>query len=1191
MTRFGAIVLTIVVALLMVSCVVNSEAGRTPPAITAVSPSSVAAGSADFTVAVSGSNFNTRSVVMVNGSTRATTYISKTQLAARILSGDVRQEGTIQLAISGFGANSTSSPYPLSVTAPQPLQIATTSLPSALVQSPYAASMVSSGGLAPYAWKVASGQLPPGVALDSSSGILNGVPAQSGKYSFTAQITDSSSTTQTAFQPLDLAVTASTLVLSSATLPNGTVQVAYSASLSASGGITPYAWSVISGALPPGILLSASTGALSGTPSQAGGFSFTVQVKDSAATPQAASASFTLTIAPAAAPTISGVSPNAGSTSGGTLVTISGSNFKAGASALFGATASPNVLVSSATQIQATTPALAAGTVSVSVKNPDGQTATSAGAFTFGQGLLITTSSLPNGTLNSSYSASLAAAGGSTPYTWSYSGTLPHCVALSSAGQLSGTPCMAGSYSFTIMAMDASSASTAKLFDVIISGPVLTIATTSLPAPFQSTPYSATLLAGGGTPPFTWSISSGQLPSGLTLDPSTGTISGTPTATGSFSFTAQVNDVASGQASAPFTLNVVPPGALVIKSTSLADAFVGQAYSATIVTSGGILGFTWSLTSGQLPAGLSLNATSGQIVGTPTTAGVSTFIVKVTDSTGSSASQVLALNVNPPSATDQYGGYTSLPSPNGGTGFFRAEKFTLPGQTASRWMLVTPAGNAFWMRSVYAGNGATAIDSTVLQSKYGGDSWSYYNNRNQRYLNWGFNTIGEFSSSTGWPVGAYGSQTGNSPQLPFNIYIDANFQVLRNPGSVGLAEPVKDILRGVSTSTYNTWRAPLIDFYDPKFAQAVAAEVGYWNGVVTGGFANKPWVVCVSTEDADDMWGFKSGGNAPVVNYPHPVFLIATTKFQYTSAESWTGSNWIDSKLYTKYAWLDWLKAKYGNSISNLNAAWGTNGFYTSFDDAGGYGTGTGVIDEDGRHTAWMGSDPFMLSNASVGLKVDLDAFLYEFAKKFASVEVAAIRAVDQNHQICGPMALNNYGAKTRDAVLRGLSDGGIQVFWFNYDPSYGPQAGSMADNNKSYDVTGKPILLWYSVTAQADSEMSSSPVIYGQPNFPTQVERGAHMRDVDMPNFLNARGANGDYYVVGYGWWQLVDNGSEGVNWGLVTFRDNAYDGIEAVVATSTNALGLKVGGEVANYGDAISGIKAGNFNVLQSLLNQIKP
>ena len=128
----------------------------------------------------------------------------------------------------------------------------------------------------------------------------------------------------------------------------------------------------------------------------------------------------------------------------------------------------------------------------------------------------------------------------------------------------------------------------------------LTITTTSLPNGTVGSAYSATLAASGGTPPYTWSLSGSLLPAGLTLNASTGAITGTPTTTGTFPLTVQV---AAGAQSATkaFTITIAAPAPPTITTTSLPNGTVGSAYSATLAASGGTPPYTWSLASGSLP--------------------------------------------------------------------------------------------------------------------------------------------------------------------------------------------------------------------------------------------------------------------------------------------------------------------------------------------------------------------------------------------------------------------------------------------------------------------------------------------------------------------------------------------------------------------------------------------------------------
>ena len=299
MGRLKLVSLALVVALATLASAIPSEAGRAGPSISSISPGSTVAGSPGFTLAVVGSNFSPNSVVLCNGQPRTTTFISKIRLAAFIPSSDVAQAGSPLVAVANpKPAYQLSNSLPLIVTSPA-LQITTTELPTGQVAVPYAASVTAAGGAAPYTWSVASGSLPPGLVLASSTGTVSGTPSQSGKSSFTLQVKDSSQSAVAQPYAVSVAPAPSPLVISTSLLPNGTVGVAYDATLAATGGTPPYSWSVISGALPPGLLLDAATGAIKGTPTTSGPYAFTVQVKDAAALPQSASQAFTISIAAA----------------------------------------------------------------------------------------------------------------------------------------------------------------------------------------------------------------------------------------------------------------------------------------------------------------------------------------------------------------------------------------------------------------------------------------------------------------------------------------------------------------------------------------------------------------------------------------------------------------------------------------------------------------------------------------------------------------------------------------------------------------------------------------------------------------------------------------------------------------------------------------------------------------------------
>ena len=155
--------------------------------------------------------------------------------------------------------------------------------------------------------------------------------------------------------------------------------------------------------------------------------------------------------------------------------------------------------------------------------------------------------------------------------------------------------------------------------------------------------YSDQLTVTGGTSPFTWSVSAGTLPPGVTLGASTGLLSGTPTTAGTYSFTVRVTDHSGLTATEPVSLTVIPGPSLSLPAPPA--GWTHTVYSDTLTESGGTSPFTWSVSSGSLPAGISLSA-DGNLTGTPTATGTSSFTVKVTDANGQSATQAISITIS-----------------------------------------------------------------------------------------------------------------------------------------------------------------------------------------------------------------------------------------------------------------------------------------------------------------------------------------------------------------------------------------------------------------------------------------------------------------------------------------------------------------------------------------------------------------
>jgi titin len=256
----------------------------------------------------------------------------------------------------------------------------------------------------------------------------------------------------------------------------------------------------------------------------------------------------------------------------------------------------------------------------------------------------ISSPALTGGEVGVPYHGTPSAAGGTGTYTWSVTGgSLPGGLTLNtSTGAVTGTPTASGSSTFTLLVTDSDSQDATQSESVVVVADP-SIAATAFAGGETGVSYTGTPVVSGGTAPFTWSVTGGTLPVGLTLNTSTGAVTGTPTSSGMSTFTLTVSD-ADGQVTSRGE-SVLVAEVPAINSAALVNGEVGVPYGITPTERFGTAPFVWSVTGGPLPTGLTLNASTGAVTGTPTAGGTFHFTLTVTDSGSESATQIESVTV------------------------------------------------------------------------------------------------------------------------------------------------------------------------------------------------------------------------------------------------------------------------------------------------------------------------------------------------------------------------------------------------------------------------------------------------------------------------------------------------------------------------------------------------------------------
>ncbi len=545
-----------------------------------------------------------------------------------------------------------------------PVTVSPGTLPNGTVATAYSQALSASGGVGPYSFSITAGALPAGLTL-SSVGVLSGTPTAGGTFNFTVTATDSSPFPGpfSGSQAYTLTIAPPTITLPATTLADGNLGTSYSATISAaSGGTAPYSYAVTAGALPGGLTLNASTGAITGTPSAHGTFNFSVTATDSSTGtgPYTATQAYALTVIdapPVANPASLTVAYNAAATNvplnitGGAAVTVSevtpsqhGTVITSGNTLTYQPNpgyAGPDSFTYSATNGGGTS---APATVTINVLDPV-ITITPSGGF--------------SATVGTPYTQTFSFSGGATPWSGFQVTSLPAGLTVTGTTAntvtISGTPTQVGSFNLNVSATDSSTGNgpytVDQAFALTVAAPTLTLTPASTTFnPTYGAAYSQAFSASGGAGPYTYAVTSGSLPPGLTL--SAGTVSGTPSQPGSYTVQITATDAGTTGTGAPFTVQQsyifnVPAPTVTVNPATLPNPVAGTAYAQTLAASGGAAPYGFAVTAGSLPAGITLSG-GGVLSGTSNQVGTYNFTVTATDHFGQIGNRAYSVTIAAP---------------------------------------------------------------------------------------------------------------------------------------------------------------------------------------------------------------------------------------------------------------------------------------------------------------------------------------------------------------------------------------------------------------------------------------------------------------------------------------------------------------------------------------------------------------
>ncbi|MGE0434312.1 MAG: putative Ig domain-containing protein [Planctomycetota bacterium] len=441
-------------------------------------------------------------------------------------------------------------------------------LPDAYTDQGYNQTITGQGGAEPYVWTISGGSLPTGLTLNSSTGVISGTPSSLGSHTFDVLLTDNNNDTDSRSYSIFVYAPPQITVPSAGALADALINTAYGpVNFSTSGGKPALVWSITSGALPVGISQNTSTGAISGTPTTVSNNNFTVRVTDANGRFHERAYSIAVFDTPViTSPSSGAITPEGyvGDAYSRTFTAAGG--VPAYTWSLQSGSLPPGLALNTNTGVLSGPPS-AAGIYAFTIRVTDTNNDFDQLGYTLEILDLpaITSPSpgaLPQATRNApNYSQSFTASNGKSPLSWSATG-LPAGMSINSGtGVLSGTPTASGAFNINVTVTDANGKTDVDAWTLQVAAAVA-LTGSSLPDAEEETLYSQTPGNSGGTGPYAWTMFINPALPDLSMDPSTGLITGTPSAgtSNNYTVTVTLTDSLGGTANKNYTFYVTQPG-------------------------------------------------------------------------------------------------------------------------------------------------------------------------------------------------------------------------------------------------------------------------------------------------------------------------------------------------------------------------------------------------------------------------------------------------------------------------------------------------------------------------------------------------------------------------------------------------------------------------------------------------------